>query len=104
MASTSTQKTKLVSARELTRVVEAAVKSASSAGIAAETGSKLVKWDGKILGRIVRDKTLQEKFTADVTAAVRKAGIDAQPAQLIIGKDILCGFVERIELPNMREL
>lgn len=99
------QKAKLVSARELPKVVEAAVKAASArvgGGQEAVSGPVIVKWE--LVGRVARDLAHGEKLAAEISAEMGKAGHEVQPAVLGVGKEIICGFFEPANIPMPRNL
>ena len=100
MAVTPRKKTDLISVGELPRVVANAVKTAQVRVGAVPEGPFIKLWE--IYGRYIRDMDLGRKFAAEVTAEIGKAGIAANPAVLILDRDILCGFVERGNLPQQR--
>jgi hypothetical protein len=98
------ERAQLVSARDLSKKVEAAVKSASARVAGAETAANplIVKWE--LVGRRARNLAQGEELAAAVTAELGKSGIKAQPAVLGIGKEIICGFFEPPNVPLARNL
>lgn len=98
-----TRKADLVSARDLSRTVEAAVKVASArvpdAGV---SGPVIVKWE--LVGRVAKTLALGEKLAGEITGELAKSGLDAQPAVLGVGKYIICGFFEPPNVPLARNL
>ena len=100
MAISSTKKTRLISVRELPRVVEAAVKAAQGRLGTTDSGPLIKRWE--IYGKYARDLAQAQRFATEVTAEVAKAGIDAGPAMMILDKDIICGFIERANIPVER--
>ena len=98
MAVSPTKKAKLISMGELPRVVDSAVKAAQARlGATLERGPIIKKWE--INGRVVRDLALAQRFANEVSAEVAKSGADVGPAVLILDKDIICGFIERANIP-----
>ena len=93
-------RTDLVSAGELPNIIDAAIKAAGSRA-GGPTGKLVRKWE--IVGKVARNFDQGHAFATDVAAALRTQGIDAQPAVLGVGKDIICGFIERGNLPQVRE-
>ena len=103
MTLTPTKRNELVSARELPRVLEAAVKAASARVAGAEAaGPLIVKWE--LMGRRARDLAQGQKLAAEITAEVGRAGLKVKPAVLGVGKDIICGFFEPPNVPLARNL
>lgn len=107
MAVEPSSKAKLVSARDLSKVVDEAVKAASqrSPSGAASGGSNLaaaghnVILNPEILGRILRDAAHAQEFASSVSRGLEKAGFSVQPVSFEIGKGIhIAGFVERDRL------
>jgi hypothetical protein len=94
------KKTDLISVGELPRVVANAVKAAQVRVGAIPDGPFIKRWE--IYGRYVRDLDLGRKFATEVSAEIGKAGTAVNPAVLILGRDILCGFVEKGNLPQQR--
>lgn len=94
------KKTDLISVGQLPRVVESAVKAAHARLGKPVPGPFIKKWE--IYGYRIRDKALADRFAAEITAEVAKSGVKVDPAVLTIGKDILCGFIERRNLPQER--
>ena len=85
----------LVSVSKLSAAVDRAVKIAADRHQVTVSDVNLVNgWD--LIGRRLRDADLAHKFSIDVAAALKKElGITVQPATLLVGKQILCGFVEK---------
>jgi hypothetical protein len=91
---------RLISVRDLPRIVEDAVKNANKRlGTVPDTAPavNVKKWE--IYGRVLRDLAQAGKFADAVTAEVAKSGIAVSPATLIIDKHIWCGFIERPNIP-----
>lgn len=96
-----TGKTKLVSARELSRAVDEAVKSASAR--LGEGGGQNVILRPDILGRLIRDASQAQHFAQAVAKGVEKGGVNAQPVVFEIGHGLhIAGFIER-EALQVRE-
>jgi hypothetical protein len=94
----ATAKPKLVSAHQLSHMVEDAVASASLRLPAASSGDlgHNVILSPDILGRVLRDLDQAQHFAQAVTKGVEKAGIGAEPVVLPIGKGLhIAGFIER---------
>ena len=88
----------LIQQRDLSRVVERAVKLAEERLGGPVADDRFVrKWE--ILGRILRERDLlvAEKFANEVA---RNLGPAAQPALVKIDDRILAGFIERIDVPQ----
>src|SRR3954467_1165948 len=104
MALEPTSKAKLVSSRELSRVVDEAVKAASQRGGGGGLGgggNVILRPD--ILGRMIRELDQAQHFANAVASGVSKAGIPAEPIVLSIGKGFqIAGFIER-EALQLRE-
>ena len=103
MAVTPTRGSKLVSARELSKVVDAAVKAGSArvAGAEAVSGPVIVKWE--LVGRVARNLAQGQELATAITGELGKSGIKVQPAVLGVGKQIICGFFEPPNVPLARE-
>ena len=101
MAIASKSVAALVSARELPKVVDEAIKAATAAGIASD-GPLVVKWD--LIGRQVRDLEAGEAFSGAVAKSLTGSGVKASPALLKIDKIIIAGFFERANIPQTRFL
>ena len=103
MAVTPTSSSKLVSARELSRTVEAAVKSASArvAGAEAVSGPVIVKWE--LVGRVAKTLAQGQELATAITGELGKSGMKVQPAVLGVGRQIICGFFEPPNVPLARE-
>lgn len=93
----------LVSSSKLTAAVNKAVAIAAQRHDLAVDGKNLiVNWD--IVGRMVKDSVLGQKFATDVAAEVTKTvGVQVQPVTFQVGKQILCGFIEKSRVPVPRE-
>lgn len=98
----ATKRAEIISAKDLSRSIDRAVALAAKRHeVKAEPSNLLINWE--ILGRILRefeDINAAFTFATDVTKNVELRGIRAEPACLKIGRDILCGFVERAGLPK----
>lgn len=102
MAVTPTRSSKLVSARELSRTVEAAVKSASARVAGAEaSGPVIVKWE--LVGRVAKNLAQGQELATAITGELGKSGLKVQPAVLGVGRQIICGFFEPPNVPLARE-
>jgi hypothetical protein len=103
MAVTPTRSSKLVSARDLSKVVEAAVKSASARvpGAGAVSGPVIVKWE--LVGRVAKNLAQGQELANAITGELGKSGMKVQPAVLGVGRQIICGFFEPINVPVIRE-
>jgi hypothetical protein len=94
MAVEPTTKAKLVSARELSKVVDEAVKAAAGRPAIGGSGHNLIL-SPEILGRILREAEGQH-FAEAVAKGVEKSGISVQPVVLPIGHGWeIAGFIER---------
>ena len=91
-----TTRASLVSATELPRIVDAAIKAAGIRG--APAGKTIRKWE--IVGKYAKRLDQGQEFAAAVSAQLGEAGFKTSPAVMQIGKDILCGFIERGNLPQ----
>jgi len=70
--------------------------------VVVEDETFLDRWE--IIGRQVRraaDLNDVYRFAEDVTRSARLRGSRAQPAVAKIGRDILCGYIERGGLPRI---
>jgi len=98
----ATKRAAVITVKELSASIDRAVRLAAERHqVKAEPSSLLINWE--ILGRILREfEDMNEafKFATEVTKNVKVQGIKAEPACLKIGRDILCGFVERAGLPK----
>lgn len=81
-------KPELVSASELSETVAAAIK---DAGIRIDDPVS-VKWD--LIGRQAQSPEEGKRLATEITGALGKAGLTAQPAVLSIGDQIICGYFE----------
>jgi hypothetical protein len=92
----------VISVKELSSSIDRAVKLAAERHrIKADPSNLLLNWE--ILGRILRefeDMNAAFNFATEVTKNVNLQGVKAEPAMLKIGRDILCGFIERAGLPK----
>lgn len=101
MAVTPTKASKLVSARELSRTVEAAVKAASVRVGAETSGPVIVKWE--LVGRVAKSLAQGQELATAITGELDKSGMKVQPAVLGVGRQIICGFFEPPNVPLLRE-
>ena len=101
MAITPTRGSKLVSARELSKTVEAAVKAASARTGADPSGPVIVKWE--LVGRIAKNLAQGQELATEITGELGKSGLRVQPAVLGVGRQIICGFFEPPNVPLLRE-
>jgi hypothetical protein len=90
----------LISARELPKLVNAAIAAAGHHD--AVSPALVVKWD--LIGRQIREMAAAEKFAHDVSSHLGAAGHAVTPAVLQIDKRIIAGFFERVSVPQIREL
>jgi hypothetical protein len=91
----------LVSGTDLAKMVDKAVLIAAQRHQVAVSDTNLIlKWE--LIGRLLKDKLLADKFADEVASQLVKGGFAAQPATLRFGKQILCGFFERANLPVVR--
>jgi hypothetical protein len=89
-----TARAKLVSAPELTKVVEEAIRAAGSR-TPVPTGHNIII-SPDILGRVIRELDQAQHFAQAVSKGVNKAGIGAEPVVLTVGPGInIAGFIER---------
>ena len=97
-----TRRADVISVKDLSRTVDRAVAIAAKRhGVKTEPASLIVNWE--IIGRILRefqDANAAFEFASDVTRGVKLRGIKAQPAVFKLDRDILCGFIERGQLPR----
>ena len=95
-------KAELVAGRELSNAIDKAVALAAQRhGIAVSDKNLIINWE--LIGRLVKDRALADKFSDDVAATLTKGGIAAQPSTLRWGKQILCGFFEKARIPQLRD-
>jgi hypothetical protein len=90
----------LISARELPKLVNAAIQAAGHHD--AVSTAVVVKWD--LIGREIREMLAAEKFASDVSKHLGDAGHPVTSAVLQIDKRIIAGFFERLAVPQIREL
>ncbi|WP_010186942.1 hypothetical protein [Sphingomonas sp. PAMC 26605] len=97
---TDIRKATLVAARDLPKIVEAAVHAAGDrVGV---SGQLVLRWD--LAGKVVRDLLEGQKFADNVALHMKAAGVDAAPAVLAIDNHIIAGFFERQAVPQIRTL
>jgi hypothetical protein len=94
----------LVSAAKLSAAVDKAVKIAAERhGVAVSATNVILNWE--LIGRILRDANIANKFAVDVAATVSESiGTKVQPATVQVGRQIWCGFFERARIPISRNL
>jgi hypothetical protein len=94
----------LVSAAKLSSAVDRAVKIAAARhGVAVSDRNVILNWE--LIGRILRDAKVADRFAVDVAATVSGSiGAKVQPATLQVGRQIWCGFFERARIPVSRNL
>lgn len=92
------RKAGLVSARELPKLVEEAIRVAGVKVTPAAIGSK---WD--LIGRELARGVDAQAFATAVTKQVNAAGVKAVPAVSIIDKKIFAGFYEKLAIPQFRQ-
>lgn len=103
MAMSPLKKANLISARELPKTLEAAVKAASVRVAGAEAaGPLIVKWE--LMGRRAKNLAQGQELATAITAEIGKSGLKVKPAVLSIGRDVICGFFEPANIPQLREL
>lgn len=92
----------LVSAAKLSAAVDKAVKIAAERhAVAVSDTNVILNWE--LIGRILRDANIANKFAVDVAATVSESiGTKVQPATVQIGRQIWCGFFERARIPVSR--
>lgn len=95
-------KAESVSIQALAKSVDRAVAIAARRHkLAVDRATILDRWE--ILGRRldrVRDLNQAFAFSQDVARSVRLPGIRPQPVVVRIGRQILCGFIERAGIPR----
>jgi hypothetical protein len=101
MAVTPTTSSKLVSARDLAKTVDAAVKAASARAGADPSGPVIVKWE--LVGRVAKNLAQGQELATAITGELGKSGMKVQPAVLGVGRQIICGFFEPPNVPLLRE-
>jgi hypothetical protein len=98
----ATKQAAVISVKQLSQSIDRAVKLAAKRHeLKPEASTLLVNWE--ILGRILRgfdDINVAFDFAKEVTRSAKVSGMKAEPAVLKIGRDILCGFIERASLPK----
>jgi hypothetical protein len=95
---------KAVSASKFSAAVDRAVKIAADRHDVAVSDTTLIaNWE--LIGRILRASEMAHRFSSDVASQVSKeVGLPLTPATYQIGRQILCGFIERGRLPITRDL
>lgn len=91
---TAKQSVQAVSACELSSMIDKAVAAASKRlEVEVSPDNLIMRWD--LVGRQLRDAGVAQKFAEDVAGELKKSGIAAEPATLIIKKQILAGYIDR---------
>ena len=105
MAVTPRTKAALVSARELPKLVDAAVRAAHVKVPKATPADDALLWRWELIGRILRERDLNvaQGFADAVVTELKAQNVAASPALLVIDKKILAGFFERPNIPVPRE-
>jgi hypothetical protein len=98
----ATKKTaELVKGTDLSKMVDKAVAIAAARHqVAVSDTNLIIKWE--LIGRYLKDGLLADKFAGDVAAELGRAGLAVQPASLRFGRQILCGFFEKVNIPTPR--
>ena len=92
----------LIPARQLPELVAKAVKLAEErTGVAPGKNGILLKWE--LIGRIIREGRQAETFASAVAGELTRQGFRVDPAVAIVNKKIYCGFIERLNVPQLRE-
>lgn len=98
------RKAALVSARELSGLVDAAVNAAHDKVPKATPldSSVTIRWE--LVGRILRERDLAvaQSFAETVVSELKAKNVAATPALLVVDKRILAGFFERVNVPQLR--
>ncbi len=106
MGLSPTRVAKLIDVGDLQDAVKHAVRLADDSFIKAGTKPVIVsKWE--IIGyrlrhSAVRNTLAAEKFAGDVAQSVSAAGVRVDPVVAIVGGWITVGFIERINVPQVR--
>ena len=99
------RKAALVSARELSGLVQAAVRVAQEKVPKATPidDALIVRWE--LVGRILRERDfgIAQSFAEEVVAELNAKNVAAKPALLVIDRRILAGFFERVNVPQLRQ-
>jgi len=105
MAVAPRTKAALVSARELPKLVDAAVRAAQVKVPKATPAEDALTLRWELIGRILRERDLgvAQGFADAVVAELKAQNVAASPALLVIDKRILAGFFERPNIPVQRE-
>jgi hypothetical protein len=99
MASKTTAQ--LVKGSDLSKMVDRAVAIAAARHqVTVSDTNLIIKWE--LIGRLLKEGLLADKFAGDVAAELGKNGLAVQPASLRFGKQILCGFFEKVNIPQPR--
>jgi hypothetical protein len=97
------RKAEVLSLADLSKAVDRSVALASKRHeLSTEAGNLMVNW--QILGRLLRnfdDLNHALTFAKDVTRGVKIQGLKAEPVVVKVGPDVLCGFIERGQLPQL---
>jgi len=91
---------KLVSTRDLHKIVEKAIAAAGHRTISSQ--DLIVRWD--LVGRELATIAEAEAFSHSIAKQMTAEGIEATPAVLTVGNQIVGGFFERSAVPQIREL
>ena len=98
----ATRRAGVISIADLSKSIERAVAiAAKRAEVKTDPTSLVLNWE--IFGRILReyaDLNAVDRFAREVTRGVKIRGLQADPAIVKIGRQILCGFIERGKLPR----
>jgi hypothetical protein len=98
MANDVSTKAALISAKELPKLVDAAI---AAAGTRGGTGPIVGGWG--ISGKWLTELETAHSFSESVAKHINTGGHPVAPALLSIDGRILAGFVERVALPQFRE-
>jgi hypothetical protein len=101
MPTTDVKKAQLIPLKKLPDLVDAAIRVAQP-GTGGTPASKVIKrWE--IIGRVARNFEEGQKFADAVTAHISQQGFEVKSAVLRLDRDIICGFIERGNLPIERQ-
>jgi hypothetical protein len=99
----ATKRAEVISASDLSRSIDRAVALAVKRhDLKPEAGNLAIDWE--IFGRRLRElQSLDQAFAfaSDVTKGIQVAGLRPQPIALRVGRDIICGFIEKGRLPKV---
>lgn len=106
MGLTPTRATKLIAVGELQDAVKHAVRLADDSFIKSGTKPVIVaKWDiigYRLRSSVVRNTFAAEKFATEVATQVTATGVKVDPVVAIVGGWITVGFIERVNIPQVR--